>query len=83
MVPAHFSILFLLTDNNTRQGTGQVLSMLKDLRTAVDRLAQRVDCVESSMRTIAAAASALFPQGKFAVRQWGQEWSEMRWDWVL
>ena len=46
--------------------------MLKDLRTAVDRLAQRVDGVEASMGTIAAAASALFPQGVFAVRHFGQ-----------
>ena len=39
--------MFLLTVKNTRQGIEQVLSMLRDVRTAVDRLAQRVDGVET------------------------------------
>ena len=36
--------------------------MLKDVRTAVDRLAQRVDRVEGSMDSLAAAALALTPR---------------------
>ncbi len=39
--------------------------MLKDVRTAVDRLAQRVDCVEGSMEGLAAAALALTPRGNW------------------
>ncbi len=57
--------------------------MLKDLRTAVDRLAQRVDGVETSMGSIAAAASALFPQRVFSVRavdQGRKEWNGMEQD---
>ena len=41
--------------------------MLKDLRTAVNRLVQRVDGIEASVSTVAAIASALFQQGAIAV----------------
>jgi hypothetical protein len=45
--------------------------MLKDVRTAVDRLAQRVDGLERSMGTFASAVQALSPQGMLAVRALG------------
>jgi hypothetical protein len=45
--------------------------MLKDVRTAVDRLAQRMDGVEASMGTVSAAALAMFPQEVQAVRAIG------------
>ncbi len=48
--------------------------MLRDVRSAVDRLAQRVDGIEGSMSTFAAAAAALIPQGARAVSLWVRRW---------
>jgi hypothetical protein len=38
------------------QGIGQVLAVLKDMRAAFDRLASRVDTVETNVAILAAAA---------------------------
>ena len=54
------------------QGTGQVLAVLKDMRSAFDRLASRMDTVETSVTDLAAAVRKISVECNFKERGQGE-----------